>query len=200
MPPKYKYEIKDILDAAFKILRKKGMESLTARAIANELKTSTAPIYSQIKSMRKLKEALIERLWELYFDYMTRPTTGDFVLDHSIGYVLFALREKHLFRCFYDEGFTKLHQNYVEIYEKRLYELFADHPLYKSIPDQDRESIMLKALSSLHGFADLLNHSPRKEFIELRKDEKKIIEYLTKDYQQTLFIVEAVKAYIKANS
>lgn len=200
MPPKFKFKEKDILDAAFKILRKKGMSAVTARAIAKELKTSTAPIYSQIKSMRKLKEALIKRLWELYFDYMTRHTTGDVILDYSIGFVLFALREKNLFRCFYDESFTKLHQNYVEIYEKRLSELFTDHPLYKSVPDQDRESIMLKTLSSLHGFADLLNHSPRKEFIELRKDEKKIIEYLTKDYQQTLFIVEAVKAYIKANS
>jgi AcrR family transcriptional regulator len=199
MPPKYKFKEKDIIDAAFRILQKKGMEAVTARAIAKELKTSTAPIYSQIKSMRKLKEALIERIWESYFEYLTKPITGDVFLDYSIGFVLFALKEKHLFRCFHDESFTKLHQNYVEIYTKRLEELFANHPYYKSIPDQDRETIILKNLCSLHGFADLLNHSPRKEFIEFRKDEKKIIEYLTKDYQHGLFIVEAVKAYIKAN-
>jgi AcrR family transcriptional regulator len=199
MPPKYKFEEKDILDAAFKILRKKGMAALTARAIAKELKTSTAPIYSQIKSMKKIKEALIGELWELYYEYLTKPITRDVILDYSIGYILFALREKYLFRCFYDESFTKLHQNYVEIYEKRLSELFANHPYYTSIPDQDRETIILKNLCSLHGLADLLNHSPRKEFVELRKDEKKIIEYITKDYQHGLFIVEAVKAYIKTN-
>jgi AcrR family transcriptional regulator len=199
MPPKYKFKKRDIFDAAFKILRKKGMNAVTARGIAKELKSSTAPIYSQIKSMMKVKEALIGRLWELFFEYLTKSTTGDVILDHNIGFVLFALREKHLFRCFYDESFTNLHQNYNEIYLKRLIELISDHPLYKSIPEQNRESFLLKGLCSIHGLADLLSHSPRKEFIELRKDEKKIIEYITKDYQHGLFIMEAVKAYIKAN-
>jgi len=175
MPPKNKFTNNDIIDAAFKIVREKGLDALTARAIAEVLQSSTKPIYSQIESMEKVQEAIIARLWELFFEYMTKPITGDAMLDYFIGYVFFALKEKHLFHCFYDERFTELHQNYVEIYEKRFVELFSENHFYKSIPEQHKKSAALKGLISLHGFADMLATYARKEFVELRKDENKII-------------------------
>lgn len=55
-----------ILEAAFKIVREKGIEEVSNRTIAKELDSSIRPIYYQFKSAEELKEELYKRV-EKYF-------------------------------------------------------------------------------------------------------------------------------------
>ncbi len=93
-----KFSANQIVDAAFRILREKGPEAVVARAVANELGSSTMPIYSYIKSKDLLIEALLKRALAVLYDYMTYERTGDMWIDWGVGHVIFALEEPQLFK------------------------------------------------------------------------------------------------------
>ncbi len=59
MPPQINFSKKDILDAAFELIRQEGLEVLTARRIARELECSTHLIYRAFQSVKDLEEALL---------------------------------------------------------------------------------------------------------------------------------------------
>jgi AcrR family transcriptional regulator len=86
------------INAAFKIIREKGRDKLSARSLARELGCSTMPVYSYLKSMKTLVNDLEEKATELMVTYQTTSSTGRPFLDMGRGYVLFARNEKNLFR------------------------------------------------------------------------------------------------------
>ncbi len=98
MPAKGSFTREMFIDAAFKIVRSKGREKLSARSLAKELKCSTMPIYSYLKSMKSLDRQLGEKAIDVLLGYQTTPRTGQAFFDMGFGYVLFARQEKNLFR------------------------------------------------------------------------------------------------------
>src|SRR5512147_2383408 len=101
MAPKTTFSADAVMDAAFAVLRKEGIEKLSSRKIAERLKSSTTPVYSGIGSMKKLEEALLARANELLFRFQTTPRTGHIFLDMGVGYALFAKEEPMLFRALF---------------------------------------------------------------------------------------------------
>ncbi len=93
-----------VVKAAFEVVRKNGWQGLSARSIANELNSSTGPIYSHLKSMKILEEEVVKKAMEFFEEYIIKPRTGDKWIDHGLGYVFFARDEKYLFRAIYDEN------------------------------------------------------------------------------------------------
>ena len=61
MPPKTIFLREDVINAAFELVKKSGFRDFTARKIAEELNSSTAPVYSCFNSMDELKEEEIGR-------------------------------------------------------------------------------------------------------------------------------------------
>ena len=51
MPPKVKITKEDIIKTSLELIKKYGVESVNARAIAKELNCSTQPIFSNFSSM-----------------------------------------------------------------------------------------------------------------------------------------------------
>ena len=51
MAPKNKFSREEMVSAAVAVVRKKGLEGLTAKALAEELGTSTQPIFTCFGSM-----------------------------------------------------------------------------------------------------------------------------------------------------
>ena len=96
MPPKPKLIKADIIDFAFNGVRAHGWEGLTARYLAENLQTSTKPIYFHFKSMFDLEDAVVERAMERILAYATEPRTGDPWIDSAVGVVMFAIEEKHV--------------------------------------------------------------------------------------------------------
>ena len=60
MPTKIKISKDMILDAAFEIVRKDGMEKLSNRELASKLKCSIRPIYYQFENVEEMQKELSE--------------------------------------------------------------------------------------------------------------------------------------------
>ena len=58
MPTKIKISKDMILDAAFEIVRKDGIEKLSNRELANKLKCSIRPIYYQFENVDEMQQEL----------------------------------------------------------------------------------------------------------------------------------------------
>ncbi|MBU3954639.1 MAG: TetR/AcrR family transcriptional regulator, partial [Proteobacteria bacterium] len=97
MPPKFKFTRQEIIDVAFSLVRENGWETLSTRTVASRLGTSARPIYSFFASMTELDRELVKKGVDLLHDHMTKKITDDPWHDHGIGYVRFAMTEKHLF-------------------------------------------------------------------------------------------------------
>ena len=85
MPPKQKFTKEDIVEAAFNVVREQGWEALSQRSIAKKLNASIGPIYSYLKSMTNLEEAVIEKAYELLLHYMLTPRGDEGLPQQSYG-------------------------------------------------------------------------------------------------------------------
>jgi len=163
MPAKNKYNARDVIDAAFQIVRTQGVEKCSARAIASEMKSSTMPIYSCIKSMKELEEAIVKKGIDLLIEYQMQERTGISVLDMGIGYILFAKNEKHLFRMLFS---TEKAQKDMDL-SRRMREYAISVSMEKldsfspldDLSHEQKMDILYKMWTFNHGLAVMLNNA-----------------------------------------
>lgn len=105
MPPKPKYTKKQITDAAFGIVRNRGMSALSARSIAKALGSSTAPIFAFFDNIEELQKAVISKASLLYSDYV-RDGLNQTPAFKGAGmkYIQFAKEEPELFKLLFMSG------------------------------------------------------------------------------------------------
>lgn len=99
MPPKVRFQRDDIVDAAFELTRKKGIDAINARSVASEIGCSTQPIFRVFENMEQLKNAVLERSVQLFEEYLEKRRSSTESAYKSVGmaYLLFAMQEPHLF-------------------------------------------------------------------------------------------------------
>lgn len=102
MPRKMQFTTEDVVTTAFKLVREKGLQGLSAPSVAAEMGCSTMPIYSHFENMQALEDAVVKKVWALAASYQTKHYTGDVWIDQAIGYIVFAREEENLFRCLLD--------------------------------------------------------------------------------------------------
>mgnify|MGYP002725716086 CR=1 FL=1 len=99
MPPKAKIAPKAVLDGAFELVRREGLDALTARRLAGELGCSTQPVYRAYRSMEELKGAVVARAEGVMREYMELPDAGQQpFLQMGLGSLKFAQEEPQLYR------------------------------------------------------------------------------------------------------
>ena len=104
MPPKAKVTEKEILDAAVKLVRENGAQSLNARNLAKSLGCSTQPIFSNFESMEEVFTAVLHRANSLYEEYLAQEIGQDKYPAYKasgMGYIRFAKEEKELFKLLF---------------------------------------------------------------------------------------------------
>lgn len=103
MPPKTRFNQAAVLEAAYQLVRRNGMQALNARAVANALHCSTQPIFSAYESMENLKNAVIRRASDEY----NRRILASASLDErpykatGLAYIAFAREEPELFKLLF---------------------------------------------------------------------------------------------------
>ena len=108
MAPRTRITKDRILDAAVAVIRKAGLDSLNARALAQELHCSTQPILYAFSTMEELKRAAYARADHLHTEYlMNLPPEGDPLLGIGLNYIRFAVEEPQLFRFLFQSGYAK---------------------------------------------------------------------------------------------
>lgn len=157
MPPKVKFKKEDIVKIAFEYVRENGWKGLTARYLSEQLNSSTMPIYSCFKSMALLEEEVVKEAMELYLEYLTTPVSGDVWIDHGVGYVMFALKEKYLFRSIFDEAHDPLRSKYSSITWERTGRDLAAYVRFEDLSDNQVMHLRRGRWVMMHGIATLVN-------------------------------------------
>lgn len=102
MAPKNKFTREEMVDAALEVVRKKGIEALTAKALAEELGTSTQPVFTCFHTMDSVKNevrAAAERIYDEYTDEGLRQSIPFFGVGTQ--YIRFAKEEPALYRLLF---------------------------------------------------------------------------------------------------
>ena len=158
MPPKQRFKPQDIVEAAFQAVRKQGWEGFSARTIANELNSSTRPIYDYFNSMENIEAEVVKKILAYFVDFINQERTGDKWLDQALGYVLFASEEKHLFRCINDEKHTPFQKQFARQHWVKLGEKLAADERFKDLPDESIQRIRAARWIMIHGLSYLISN------------------------------------------
>ncbi len=102
MPRKTQTTKEDVINAGMDIIRKNGVNSVNARAIAKILNTSVHPIFYHFKNMEDLKETLYKEGLKVYNNYMRSGINSDYSYK-SIGlnYIRLAKEEPNIFKMLF---------------------------------------------------------------------------------------------------
>ncbi len=160
MPRTKKFNRESIITAAFNVVRKKGWPGLSARSIAQELNSSTRPIYYQLESMGSLGEHVLTKAWALFEEYMTTPVTGDKWIDQGVGHMRFAKMEKELYKAIFDGNHHNIPSKLGQEVWARLDEDLADYPLFKNLSQEAIFEIRTARWIFNHGLANIIVNSP----------------------------------------
>lgn len=98
MPPVAKYSRQDFISKSLEIIKKEGVEKLTARELASAMEISVRPIFTAFKNMDEVKEECLKSAFGVYHSYFERFCSNiDF---YAIGrvFLLFAVEEPYLFQ------------------------------------------------------------------------------------------------------
>ena len=102
MPPKVKFSKQEIVDAAVRVARDKGIDGVTAREIAAELGVSTRPIFTYFDTMDEVKAEVFQTAKELYRAYVERGLAGPIpFLGIGQQYIRFAHDEPELYKLLF---------------------------------------------------------------------------------------------------
>lgn len=155
MPPKQKFSAEDVIEAAFQIVRRDGWKGLSARAIAKELDASTRPVYDYFQSMKHIEREVVKKALAAFVEFIGRERTGDRWLDQALGYVIFAGREKHLFRCINDEAHIEYQKEFARRHWKALGEQLAQDVRFQGLPEETMHRIRVTRWFLVHGISFL---------------------------------------------
>lgn len=103
MPPVIRYTRDAVLSAAFELVRRDGFSAFNARAVAQELGSSTQPIFRLFSGMDELRAGVIELAQETMKDYMRQALCDSDTpyLTMGLAYVHFARDESELFKALF---------------------------------------------------------------------------------------------------
>ena len=102
MAPKNKFTREEMIAAALKVVRSSGIGSLTAKAIADELGTSTRPVFTCFGTMDTVKNEVRQAAEEIYNGYISvglKEKIPFFGL--GMQYIRFAKEEPELYRLLF---------------------------------------------------------------------------------------------------
>ena len=100
MPPKAKVTKEMIVDSAFNIVQKEGVDKVTARRISDELNCSTQPVMYYFSTVEDIKKLVYKKVNEYHSAYIMNMKIDDEnpMLTIGVNYIKFAIEERNLFR------------------------------------------------------------------------------------------------------
>ena len=186
MPTKIRISKDMILDAAFEIVRKDGMEKLSNRELASKLKCSIRPIYYQFENVEEMQKELYLKI-EQYFNKFILDNMVEEIPKYKqvgINYIKFAKKEKKLFQTLFmtDVGLTpdafvsKAGEDYKEI-EKFI-------KISANIKEEDIKDFHTKMWIFCHGIATLVANDT------IKLTDNQIQDLLSCEFQALMLLEE----------
>ena len=154
MARKTTFSREDVARAALAVMNERGCRAVTARRVAEALRSSTAPVYSNYASMEQLLAEVRRLVAEQVLDYCRRPWATDSFLSMGLGFVRFAKDHPRLFRAAYLEPLTA---GWIE-HDIRP-DLVRDldmHPFLGTLSEQHKDELLLQASVYTFGIATMV--------------------------------------------
>lgn len=128
--PKQRITKEMVVDAAFEIARRDGMEQVLVKNIADRLGCSVQPIYSYCKNMEGLREDVTARVRSFIREYVSvHIDPNDLFRSTGRTYIQLAKEEPYLFRIFIlhrRKGISSLDDLYQAEVGTHIVEVIAD--------------------------------------------------------------------------
>ena len=102
MAPRSKYTREEMVEAAVRVVREKGIDALTAKALASELGVSTQPVFTCFHTIEEAKREVrtaAERVYDRYVEDGLRMKVP--FLGVGMQYIHFAKEEPQLYRLLF---------------------------------------------------------------------------------------------------
>lgn len=151
MPRKVIFKKSQIIDSSLRVVKEKGLKQLSAREVARELISSTRPVYENFKSMDELKKAVLQKMVDLLYDYVTREYTKHPFLNTGVGYAFFARDHKEFFKAIFLEGNDA--GAIIDELMKKLDKEVMKVPELRKLSPAEREDLLRQSWRYSHGFA-----------------------------------------------
>ena len=186
MPTKIRISKEMILDAAFEIVRKDGMEKLSNRELANKLNCSIRPIYYQFENVEEMQKELYLKIEQYFYKFILDNMVEEIPKYKQVGinYIKFAKKEKKLFQTLFmtDVGLTpdafvlKAGEDYKEI--EKLIKISAN------IKEEDIRDFHTKMWIFCHGIATLVANDT------IKLTDNQIQDLLSYEFQALMLLEE----------
>lgn len=186
MPTKIRISKEMILDAAFEIVRKDGMEKLSNRELANKLKCSIRPIYYQFENVEEMQRELYKKIEQYFYKFLLDNMVEGIPQYKQVGinYIKFAKKEKKLFQTLFmtDIGLTpdafvsKAGEDYEEI--EKLIKISAN------LKEEDIKDFHTKMWIFCHGIATLVANDT------VKLTDNQIQDLLSYEFQALMLLEE----------
>ena len=147
-----------ILEAAFDIARKKGLEEVSNRSIAKRLECSIRPIYYQFNNSDELKKELYNRIEKYFYKHIMDNMIDNIPYYRQVGinYIKFAREEKNFFKILFMSKSDYLPEGFVSKSEDDFKEISKLIKMSTKLNDDDIKSFHIKMWMFTHGIATLL--------------------------------------------
>ena len=186
MPTKIRISKENILDAAFEIVRKDGMEKLSNRELANKLNCSIRPIYYQFENVEEMQKELYLKIEQYFYKFILDNMVEGIPKYKQVGinYIKFAKKEKKLFQTLFmsDTGLTpdafvaKDGEDYKEI--EKLIKISAN------LKEEDIKDFHTKMWIFCHGIATLVANDT------IKLTDNQIQDLLSCEFQALMLLEE----------
>ena len=186
MPTKIRISKDMIINAAFEIVRKEGMEKLSNRELANKLKCSIRPIYYQFQNVEEMQKELYLKIEQYFYRFLLENTIEGIPQYKQVGinYIKFAQKEKKLFQILFmsnaeltpDAFVSKAGEDYKEI-EKLI-------KLSTNLKEEDIKDFHTKMWIFCHGIATLVANGT------VKLTDNQIQELLSQEFQALMLLEE----------
>ncbi|UCC44087.1 MAG: TetR/AcrR family transcriptional regulator [Candidatus Zixiibacteriota bacterium] len=155
MPPKTKFTASDVITASLEVITNYGLDGLTARHLAAELGSSTAPVYSNFETMKDLERAAIRQARDLLLEYTSRSYTDRIFLNMGTGIVIFARDHPRLYRAIFLKrpDFADIVREFLETMRTEMVKDLR----FASMPAEHRNTLLNKMWIFTHGLASLIS-------------------------------------------
>ena len=178
MPPKPKITRDMVIDAAFEVARKTGVENINARTVSKKLNCSTQPVMYHFATIEELRKAAYTKTDNYHIEYLMNipETQEDIMLGIGVNYIRFAVEEPYLFRFLFQSGFVVENSLLEMINSEELIPVISAMQEEMDMNIEQTKEVFITLAMFVHGYASIIANN------SLEYDEKLIEKHLERVY------------------
>lgn len=159
MPKKPTTTKETMVEGAFRLVREKGHDQLTARNLAAFLGCSTQPIMYQFPNLTVLKDLAYQRADVFHSEYIL---AGADLLEMGLRYIRFADEEPNLFRFLFQSG--RFSGSSIEdlIRSPETSEILAEVSKEEGLTTDGATAFFEPLVALVHGYASMIANNTMK--------------------------------------